>query len=269
MIPHFVGIGTREAALPVLMKLIAAHPAVSDSVPSLNFFGTEAVQKKGIHWYEEVLRTGANARLIGEWSQEYFANPLVPAQIAEMVPEAKLIAIVRNPIERVVAEYERVKTAGAGLKYRTCGEFIRRHQTIQACGLYGRHLRKFSEFYSPLDLKVIVYDDFVANPYKVLMDAYKFLELDPYTPSAVKLFAPPPDDPINPGLIKRTVIGSVKLYKHWHPPQPPKLFDTPPPLDTRLTPEEITGLTRLYREDIALLSQFLHRDLQSEWNAGE
>lgn len=265
IVPHFIGIGARESSLPVFMRLLSAHPAVADVVPNLNFFGTDAVEKKGIHWYEERLLEKANARLVGEWSSEYLTNPRVPKQIAELVPEAKLFLIVRNPLERLVAEYESVKNSGARERYKSGGEFIASHRQLQAAGLYGRYLRSFAEYYSPVDLCVFVYDDLILNPYREIIKAYRFLDIDPFTPKAIKYYAPPPDDPVNPGLITRTILNSKKLYKRLRPPVAPKLFLPSPPPESVFTEEEINQLKRLYREDVALLSQLLSRDLTSLW----
>jgi Sulfotransferase domain len=114
-LPDFVIIGADESGAPSLYRALCEHPAVCRSVaPEVHFFDVRLTY--GRRWYRAQFPTRIRRRAIerrigmrtlaGEVSPYYLFHPFAPMRASAVVPEAKLIALLRNPIERAVLRYQ-------------------------------------------------------------------------------------------------------------------------------------------------------------------
>jgi Sulfotransferase domain len=109
-LPNVVIIGAQKCGTTALHSYMARHPSISMSSPKeLNFFiddRRDGNWRRGLDWYRSHFDPAAEIR--GESSPNYTADPLlsgVPERMATVIPDAKLIFLVRDPIERVRAGY--------------------------------------------------------------------------------------------------------------------------------------------------------------------
>jgi hypothetical protein len=104
-LPDFVIIGAQKCGTTALHAYLQRHPEVSMSRPKeLDYFIAELNLSKGLDWYRS--RFDPEAQVRGESSPNYTAHPKfagVPERMAALVPEARLIFMVRDPIDRVRA----------------------------------------------------------------------------------------------------------------------------------------------------------------------
>jgi hypothetical protein len=106
-LPTFVIIGAQKCGTTALHSYLGRHPEVSMSRPKeLDFFIEGRNWSRGVDWYRSRFDPAAKAR--GESSPDYTVHPHlpgVPERMAELIPEAKLIFMVRDPIERIRANW--------------------------------------------------------------------------------------------------------------------------------------------------------------------
>jgi hypothetical protein len=113
-LPDFLIIGADESGALHLYRELCAHPAVCRSVAAeVHFFDVRITY--GRRWYQGQFPTRIRRKLIerrigmptvaGEVSPYYLAHPFVPARAASVVPGARLVALLRNPIERAILRY--------------------------------------------------------------------------------------------------------------------------------------------------------------------
>lgn len=106
-LPNLLVIGAQKCGTSALHHYLSLHPEVSMSQPKeLNFFIAERNWERGREWYESHFDPAAAVR--GESSPNYSAHPVfggVPARVASLVPDARLIYIVRDPLQRIAAHY--------------------------------------------------------------------------------------------------------------------------------------------------------------------
>ena len=106
-LPNLVVIGAQKCGTSGLHYYLSLHPEVSMSSPKeLNFFIEERNYPRGLEWYSRHFDPAARCR--GEASPNYTAYPQhlgVPERMAAIVPDARLVYIVRDPIERITAHY--------------------------------------------------------------------------------------------------------------------------------------------------------------------
>lgn len=108
-LPNMVIIGVQKCGTTALHSYLARHPEISMSKPKeLDFFisGEGGRWEQGLDWYRE--RFDPSTAVRGESSPNYTADPKFPGvaeRMAEVVPDAKLIFMVRDPIDRVRSNY--------------------------------------------------------------------------------------------------------------------------------------------------------------------
>lgn len=106
-LPNLIVIGAMKCGTSALNYYMSLHPEVSMSNPKeLNFFIAERNYPRGLEWYSRHFDPTARCR--GEASPNYTAYPQhlgVPERIAEVLPDVRLVFIVRDPIERITAHY--------------------------------------------------------------------------------------------------------------------------------------------------------------------
>ena len=107
MLPNLIVIGAEKCGTGSLNRYLGAHPEIfMAKTKELDFFVTELSWRKGRDWYEKQFRNGSRVR--GEASPSYTAYPVhqgVAERMAALLPDAKLIYLVRDPIERTLSGY--------------------------------------------------------------------------------------------------------------------------------------------------------------------
>ncbi|HET9672118.1 MAG TPA: sulfotransferase [Actinomycetota bacterium] len=107
-LPTFLGIGVPRAGTTWLHSLLASHPAVylPTQRKEIRFFDRH--YDEGTAWYERFFcppQERERYRAIGEISPQYLYDPRCPDRIAELLPDAKLIVMLRHPVARAYSQY--------------------------------------------------------------------------------------------------------------------------------------------------------------------
>lgn len=107
-LPHFLVIGTQKGGTTSLYRHLAAHPGVLPaSEKEVHYFDHH--YRRGEAWYRShfPLASALEARhaTTGEASPSYLYHPHAPRRIAADLPDARLIAVLRNPVSRAVSQY--------------------------------------------------------------------------------------------------------------------------------------------------------------------
>jgi hypothetical protein len=190
MLPNFFVIGAAKAATTSLHAYLGEHPEIHISaVKEPNFFA-EPTPGRPFHQgriarredYEALFETDAPLR--GEASPSYALYAWrtgVPERIHALVPEARFIYIVRDPVERAIAHY--LQAVGTGHERRGPSEALARAAAMDhpyACGSrYATQLEQYLSYFPLEHFHVIDQADLRENPAEVLREAYGFLGADP------------------------------------------------------------------------------------------
>lgn len=106
-LPHFIIVGTQKGGTTSLYHYLSQHPQIIPSQKKeVHFFDLH--YRRGLSWYKAHFPRSKNLRVterVFEASPSYLYHPLVPARIAEMVPQARLILLLRDPTERAISQY--------------------------------------------------------------------------------------------------------------------------------------------------------------------
>jgi hypothetical protein len=103
-LPDFLILGAQKAGTTALYAYLRWHPDITGpSFKEVSFFDRHYA--RGERWYRAHLPVRRRA-LVGEASPSYLFHPLAPARVANMLPHARLIALLRNPVERAFSHYQ-------------------------------------------------------------------------------------------------------------------------------------------------------------------
>jgi hypothetical protein len=178
--PNLVVIGAQKCGTSGLHYQLGLHPEVWMSRPKeLNFFIEERNWPRGADWYRACF--DARARVRGESSPNYTAYPQhlgVPERMHSLIPDAKLVYVVRDPLERIAAHwvhnYAKRREKGdlsATLTHANTSYVIRSQ--------YHMQLQRFLAHY-PLDrILVLEQEDLRTQPAETLRRVFEFAGVDP------------------------------------------------------------------------------------------
>ncbi len=183
--PEFVGIGVQKAGTSWWYRLIVRHPGVtgrSSIHKERHFFtrfGTEAFTPADVADYHAWFprRTGT---ITGEWTPGYFNCPWAPSLMARAAPDAKLLVILRDPVQRFVS--------GLALQRQRAGDPIGANQVHAfSRSLYADDLRRWQSCFPAGQVLVLQYEACASQPVELLAKTYEFLGLDPsFCPSDIR-----------------------------------------------------------------------------------
>src|SRR5918992_682833 len=128
MLPNLIVIGAQKCGTSALHHYLHLHPDICMSAQKeLNFFVESKNWSKGLAWYESNFRgKDGKAKIYGEASPDYTgypAAPGVPARMHSIVPDAKLILMVRHPVDRIISQY--IHLRGSGVETRSLSEALK------------------------------------------------------------------------------------------------------------------------------------------------
>ena len=183
-LPSVIVIGAMKCGTTSLHHYLGLHPEISMTrEKELNFFVEERNWSKGLAWYRSHFDGDTPHR--GESSPNYTADPLfqgVPDRMYEVVPDARLIYLVRDPVERLVSEY--VHRCAEGREDRPLEQAVERalrepaRDTYVTRGLYAMQLDHYRALYDASQLLVIPTVDLLTRRAETLRRIFRFLEVD-------------------------------------------------------------------------------------------
>lgn len=177
-LPNFLVIGAQRSGTSLVHRILQAHPEVF--VPwrrkEIHYF--DRYFDRGVDWYEGYFPPPASAsqyRAIGEVTPDYLATPEVPARIHTVLPDVRLVAILRNPVERAYSWYNLSRRNRD--ERRDFEAFLRADRTALSYGLYHQHLRRYLEHFPRPRMLVLIYEELTRSPGEALAQLADFLDL--------------------------------------------------------------------------------------------
>lgn len=286
-LPNFMIIGVAKAGTTSLYRYLEEHPQVfMCPIKGTNFFGYEDArawqwtdegdppllqhfQAKTFTAYEMMFAGASDEIAIGEVSPQYFRCPTAARRIHECMPDVKLVASLRNPVDRAFSGFLMRTRRGAAVK-NMYDELTPEASHVRE-GFYYTRMKRYFDLFAKDQIKIYIFEEFKKDPTKVVVDLFDFLGVDKNFVPDTSIRYNPAGVPKNRWLnrlffdsnlirIAKMLPGSVqemiKQVRQQNLKPPPKL-----PADLR------ARLLNLYREDILKLEALLDRDL-SIWLNG-
>jgi hypothetical protein len=198
-LPNLIVIGAQKCGTSALHYYLDLHPEVQMSSPKeLSFFISEDDfdpepfirepeehrlfgriwnWSRGPEWYASHFR--ADFPIRGESTPGYASlwYPSVAARMAEMLPDAKLIFLTRDPIERMVSQYMHFRAGGA--EWRPVATALHPQSVYAARSRYTSLLRPFLERFPRDRILLLRQEDLLRRRRETIREVHTFLGVDP------------------------------------------------------------------------------------------
>jgi len=225
-LPTFVVIGAMKAGTVSLRHYLDEHPDVflgrGGKFGEPNFFIAEDNWSRGRGWYESLFDGAGRAAAIGECSPSYTMAPAfrgVPERMAQVVPEIRLVYVVRDPIARMQSMY--MHQVSAGRERRRAAAALLDDRYLKP-SLYGFQLAAFLDHFDRSQVLVIASEVLRDRPREALSAVFDHLAVDPAAADLDKRHHDhrSMDKPV-PRLHDLTWLPrrQVKLHPRWRPDQ--------------------------------------------------
>ncbi len=182
MRPEFIVVGAMKCGTTALWRYLRAHPGIHlpQGCKNLNFFVAEDHWRDGLAWYEGFFADGAGKRR-GEVSTEYSKHPHfagVAARMAGVVPEARLVYLVRHPVERLVSQY--LHLVNDGSERRTLDEALTvlEDNPYVDYSRYAYQIEQYLPYYPPERILILAAEDLRNDPVTTLHRLYEFIGVE-------------------------------------------------------------------------------------------
>jgi hypothetical protein len=290
--PNFFIVGAQKAGTTSLYHYLNQHPQVYMSPrKEPHFFegmqsefrrpGRRNAPVSDLAEYQTLFEGVSDERAIGEASASYLYSPRAPGLIKSCVPDAKIIAILRNPAYRAYSNFLHCVQVGR----EPLGSFTEALQAEESRmrekwgplwyykqkGFYYAQVKRYFDVFGRDKVGVWLYEDMRNDAFGTLGEVFRFLGVDEsFVPDASVEHNPSGIPRVgrlytgvraltarNPVLVERVLPAGLRGYVK------SRLFVKPPPFP----PELREGLTYSYKEDILRLQELIERDL-SAWLEG-
>lgn len=228
--------------------------------------------------YQQLFSLVKNEKRIGESSVSYLYSKVAAQQIKDFNPDARVIIILREPVERAFSHYLmdlRIGYENAGFVEAVNADFNKENRgwgqshLYVELGLYFEQVKRYLDIFPPSKVKIILHEDFKHNASKLLSDVYSYLEIPDKTSeidfSVRHNKAELPKSRMLQRIEKTKLVQKI-LADYIPGPIRRKLksgFYSTDKLP-KLTAEDKKALMHYFRDDVTKLSKLINRDL-SHW----
>lgn len=305
-LPNFLVIGAIKGGTTSLYHYLKQHPQIYLSpIKEARFFAVEFDQPmdtgfnrfapvKDLESYCALFEQVTDEKAIGEVSPQYLCSPVAAANIKAHIPDAKLIAVLRNPVDRAYSSFMHHVRDGAEPLTNFADALAAEPDRIQQqygplwhykqAGFYYEQLQRYYACFDSSQIKIYLYEDLRHNLPGVLQEIFQFLEVDPNfmpdTRTKHNVSGVPQNAYLHQTLSKRNPAyralrstlnylpqlkssvkesAVLKAYQRWV-----DQIKTQNLVKPVLSDELRVKLTQAYRTDILQVQDLIHRDL-SHW----
>jgi hypothetical protein len=286
-LPNFIVIGAAKAGTTALYWYLAEHPSIYMSpVKETNYFaygvddegrllwGDPEIHRFGIRTraeYEALFADAGKATAVGEASTMYLECPQAAGRIKALIPGARIICGLRDPVDRAYSDYQMfLRNRGRRLEpdrdLAPDAAWVRADSHWMKIGRYHEQLARYYELFPRERIHIFLFDDLQRNTLAVVQELYRFLGVDP-------AFVPDLETPHNVGgmpssvlleriLTNRTLRAAVQPWMstgaaNWFRRLRTKGMRKAPSLPPALKAE----LRRQFHDDISRTSALIGRNL--------
>jgi len=284
--PNFFIVGAAKAGTTSLNMYLTQNPEIfmskrkepdyfsASTIPE-NIAARKPIRKQS--QYLELFRNVKNEKIIGESSTSYLADPEAPKLIHKIAPNAKIIIMLRDPVERAFSHYLMLmgkNRINVSFHEQLQAEFNQRDSLEESIklniGLYPQHIKKYQEIFGLNQVKIIIFEEFIKDINAAVNKILPFLELNTRD-DIIKAHVYNPYSkirgPISQQIFKNSVISKIAtkilpvtnkrilrdklLFKKLPKPKLPK--------------EDGMLLQKFYQEEVNNLEKILGRKLPWRW----
>jgi hypothetical protein len=218
-LPDFLVLGGQRCGTSSLYKYLGRHPEIAPSLrKEVEYFTIDYGRGEG--WYRahfplrirrRLHRALGRSMLTFEATPDYLFDPRAPQRIKELLPDARLIVLLREPVERAFSHYHHMARLGledlsfsdavAAEEQRLAGQLDEmaldplsrvlpfRRFSYAARGFYAEQLARWFELFPREQFLILDSADFFADPRSTLLRILEFVGAAPWTPAEFRNYS--------------------------------------------------------------------------------
>ena len=202
VLPDFVIIGAMKSGTTSLYWFVTEHPAIARAPKKeIHYFSSRWCYRHGELWYRSNFptrragyrfhkRTGQKL-LSGEATPRYLFDPATPGKIKELLPDVKLIVILRNPVDRAYSHYQHLlrkygvscsfeKAIAMQMSAPDCKTAFNGREQYISKGLYAVQLENWFKYYDRERFLILAQKDMRRDTQQTLDQVFEFLGVTPF-----------------------------------------------------------------------------------------
>lgn len=180
MLPDFLVIGAHKGGSTSLWEYLRSHPSIyMPSRKELHFFDRDENWRRGVAWYEQQFAGADGALAVGEASPGYSRSgrwPLSPVRAKSVIPEARLVYVLRDPVQRIRSHY--LHDRGLGLERRPFARAVLEDGQYVDASRYASQARRWLEHYPGDRLLLLLSEDLQGDRQATMSRVFAFLGVD-------------------------------------------------------------------------------------------
>ncbi len=199
----FIGIGAAKSATYWIFQCLREHPEICfSSKKEIHFFDIPYNYRKGFKHYYSFFKHCPKNKIKGEFTPGYLVSPNAPDLIFKHFPNVKIIACLRNPIEKIYSQFRFLSyTKRRYHIYKTFEDAILRNRNLIEHGFYYKQLKRYYDIFPKENILITFYNDLKRNPREFIKNIFIFLNVNDR-------------DFIPPMLNKKVNITGIKVVKN-------------------------------------------------------
>lgn len=179
-LPQAIIIGVKKCGTRALLKFLSIHPSIAVSPREIHFFDSSKHFPLGLQWYQNQMPLSKTSQSITiEKTPHYFIDKHTPARLAKLLPNVKLIIILRDPIIRAISDYVQIRSRHR--IYPTFDEFISMKNFTQwtpiKIGCYSIYLRRWLNYFPLEQIHFVDGENLIQHPWEEFQSVERFLNL--------------------------------------------------------------------------------------------
>ena len=197
MLPNFYIAGTPKSGTTSLYHYLNGHPDVfMCPVKEPNFFAYDEIISQNLYYsekgigsqseYEALFNDVAKETAVGEASVAYLFYPKTPGKIKAVCQNARIIIILRNPVDRGFSHYLMDMRLGyvnipfEDIVYKRADHPLLDlyYQQFIELGLYHDQIKRFLDTFGDSQVRIFLYEDLKEDITQVILSSYEFLDLN-------------------------------------------------------------------------------------------
>ena len=180
-LPTFLVIGAMKSGTTSLYHYLKGHEQVFlPMTKELDFFTAGSNWRRGVDWYAHQFRDADDAPARGEVSPRYAQYPThagVPERIAQVLPDVRLVYVVRDPVARIRSHYQHLVITGVEKAPPETALF--ENPLYLTCSSYALQLERYLEHFPREQILVVTSEALRSDRRATLQQIYRFLGVDP------------------------------------------------------------------------------------------
>ncbi len=220
LVPNFLLLGASRCGTTSLFRALSAHPQVQRPAANKGIRYFDVNYQRGWSWYRGHFPLArGHQKITFEASGYYIFHPLAAERITADLPKAKLVVLLRDPVERAYSAWKHESARGFETETfaralelestRLAGEVTRiraepgyashelRHQSHRARGEYADQLDRYLRKAPRTQLHIMISEDFFREPEREYRQLLDFLELPQHDPGGFQVHNARPSSPLD------------------------------------------------------------------------